>query len=435
MKHSKYLARVVVGAAAITLSGAALVGCGAPAAQAKPSLTWATETEDARLPAEKAVVDSCAAELNIDVKIQQIPSGTYDTKMTTSLRGGTGPDVFRVNHPNVQSWVNAGFLADITSAVSDGTISTSELIPGLVAIGNVGGKQYTLPSDTDARTLFYNPKLLASAGLTDSAGKARPPATWSELVDAVKKFSGDTYGYAFRSDGDYAMAYEAVGPYIKQAQGTVVSNDGTPKAAAADDKGTNAAVQLLQDIVKTGSVPPGENNLSDTTIAQLFAGGKLAMFTGGPWVRAQLLTANSNLKYGVDYATAVIPVQHAGEKSASTSGGFQNGINKKTKNMDASVKFLNCMEKPDNLEKQAVTTAFAPVKGALDKAPFSDDPFYAAFKEVLPQSGLPITPVQQLAQVAAAFESTVLPAVVEGKSVQSQLSAFDDQVNNQILGK
>lgn len=419
---------------ASTAGGAGAAGsAGAGGAGPATAITWATATVATSMPAEQKVIDNCSKTMNLDVKVEQIPFTNYDTKMTTSLRGGNGPDVFRVNHPNVQAWANAGFLADLSAPIAAGTIKTGQLIPGLVNIGKVAGKQFSLPNDTDARVLFYNTTLLKSAGIVDSTGAALPPATWSELVADVAKFTGGTYGFAFRADSDYAMAYEAVGPFMKAAQGVVVSNGATPQAVAGDDKNTIAAVQLLQDIVATGSTPPGESTMSDATIANLFAAGKLALYTGGPWERPQIEAANPKFLYGANYKTAVIPVPKAGEKSASTSGGWQNGINSKSKHLDADYKFLNCMEEPANLISLGTSGSFPPVLNGMDSPTYAKDPFFDAFKTVLPNSGLPITPVAQLAQVSAAFEQAVLPALLAKKSPQAQLQSFDEQTNAEIL--
>jgi len=334
----------------------------------------------------------------------------------------------------VQAWTSAGYLADLTQAIGDQNVDTSMFVPGLLAIGKVNGKQYAMPIDTDARAFWYNPKLLVKAGIVDASGAAKPPATWDELVADVAKFKGSgTYGYVYRTDSDYAMAYEAVGPYLKTAGGKVLSGDSKPMAVAAGDPNTVAAVTLLQKIAATGAVPPGEANMSEQTSEDLFANGQVAMMTAGPWAKDAILKTKPDLKYGSDYSLTVIPTPQAGGTSASSSGGWQIGVNAKSKNAAAAAKFLAFFEKPENLVTLASSNSFPPLIDGMSGAPFGTDPFYDAFKRLLPNSGLPITPVAQLAQVSAAFEVAGRAAVNEGKDVKTELSDFDKKVNEQVL--
>jgi len=425
-----------IGAAAlVTVAGLALTACSsgepdeASSSGGQVTITYATVGADALLAAEQKIIDAFeAANPTIKVKVEKYNFEDYDTKLTTAFRGGAGPDVLRVNHPNVQAWGNAGYLADLTSVVNSSGFQKAEFVPGLLQIGLVGGKQYSLPIDTDARVLFYNPKLLKGAGIS------APPATWAELLTDVQKFKGtNAYGYGFRSDSDYAMAYETVGPYMKAAGGQILNTEAQPQAVAGTDQKTIDAVTLLQNIVKTGAVPPGENNMGETTINNLFTSGKVAMMTGGPWVREAILKAKPDAKLGVDYAVAPIPAQEAGGITASTSGGWQIGAGAKSANLDATKSFISFFEQPANLISLASSNSFPPLTSGLDGPPFAGDPFYDPFKAVLPNSGLPITPVAQMAQVSAVFEKNVRAAVNQGDSAQGKLTAFDDEVNKAVL--
>lgn len=400
----------------------------------KTTISWGTTGNDSLLAAERKIISAFEkANPDITVRLDAINFADYDTKMTTSLRSGQGPDVFRVNHPNVQAWTNAGYLAKLDESITAEKINTGDFIPGLLAIGKVKDGQYTLPIDTDCRAFWYNPKLLEAQGIVDSAGKAKPPATWDELVQAVAKFKGEsTYGYVYRTDSDYAMAYETIGPYLKTAGGKILSEDGS-KAVAADDPNTVASVQLLQSIAATNAVPPGEANMSEETSEKLFSSGKVAMMTAGPWAREAIMKDNPDLKFGTDYAVSTIPTPTGSEKSASASGGWQIGLNTKSNNQAAAAKFLAFFEQPDNLVTLASNNSFPPLTDGMSGEPFASDPFYEPFKEMLPNSGLPITPVPQLAQVAADFESSARAAVNQGKDVQAELSAFDKKVNEQVL--
>jgi ABC-type glycerol-3-phosphate transport system substrate-binding protein len=387
------------------------------------TITWATESSGPQLDAEKKVIAAFhAANPSVTVTVDAIPFDSYDTKLTTALRAGNGPDVFRVNHPNIQAWTNAEFLAPLTNAGVD----AAPFIPGLVTAGQVGGVQYTLPMDTDARALYYNPRLLKKAGID------APPTTWDQLLtDIVAVGRSGDYGYGFRNSGDYDMAYETIGPYMKTAGGQLLSPDGS-QADAANSAGTVAAVELLQRIVKTGALPPGQSNMTENTLDQLFAKGKLAFMIAGPWERPTILKAYPKAVYDQDFATAPVPTRASGDKPASASGGWQIGMSATSKNPGAARALVAYFERTPNLLAVAAPGTFPPLTAGLQAEPWKSDPFYDAYKVVLPNSGLPIPPVPQLAQIAAALQTNVAPAVLNGSSAREALTAFDTQVNQQI---
>lgn len=428
----RLMGRAAVGVAIIALAGTALAGCSSSSADSGPvTITYVTGNTGVTLEkGEQALIDSFQKQNpDIKVKVEAIPFADYDTKLTTELRSGAGPDVGRVNHTDVRTWAAAGFLSPLDDAIRTDKIKMSNYIPGLLDIGKVKGQQLTLPLTTDARAFWYNPTLLKKAGISS------PPKTWDDLVTDAKKFNGTgVYGFAFSSDNDYSLTYESLGPWMKVAEGKILNKDGT-KAVSASSNGTVAAAELLQSLVKAGVTPPGENKMTGDTLAQLFSQNKLAFMLGGPWQQTALLTDNPKAQYGVDYATTALPVQHAGQSTASVAGGWQIGIFKNSKNKEAAGKLVAFLAEPSNLKKLNALEAFPPIKDGLTGAPWNS-PFFDAFNEVLPHSGLPMTPVAQIAQVSATFESTVLPSITDpSQSAKSALKSFDDQVNSQILGE
>ena len=411
-----------------------LAGCSGTAAtdDGTVTVTYATPAETEVLDAGERVIIDAFMEENPDIKveIEQIPIADYNTTLTTRFRGGEGPDLGRVNHTDIQMFAAGDFLAPMDDAIEANDIDTSVLIQGLVESGQVKGEQMTLPLTTDTRVLFYNPQLLAEHDI-------EPPTTWDELEDAVAQFAGGSspFGYAFPSDNDYSMAYEAVGPYMKQAQGDILAEDGDAVVAdAAASDGTIAAVEFVRSLVDTGAVPPGQDNFSQESIAQLFSQGQLAFFTGGPWMRSSIEGMNPDLEYGTDFATAPIPVQKSGEQSGSTAGGWQIGLFSTSDQSEAAAKLLAYMMEPDNLVLLNEKEAFPPINDGLSYEPWASDPFFEAFNETLPGSGLPILPVERMAEVSAAFEAAVEPLVLDANSdVEAGLTAFDEQTNSRIL--
>src|SRR5207253_916701 len=116
------------------------------------------------------------------VKLVQVPGSETDiAKLTTAVRGGTGPDVYMLDRFTVAERAAAGVLEDLTpyGAASLG----SSYLDFAWQEAQFKGKPYALPFDTDTRALYYNKDLLKAAGVDTSALDARDkPVT----IDAVR---------------------------------------------------------------------------------------------------------------------------------------------------------------------------------------------------------------------------------------------------------
>jgi len=433
MHHRHFGVAVVT---STVLSIGALTACGTDEAgsdeTAVTTVNYATSSDPAVYEAnEMSVIDAFeAANPDVKVEVEFIPIAEYNTKLTTEFRGGGGPDLGRVNHTDIRTFAAGGFLAPLDDAIAANEIDVDSMIPGLVDVGKYGDSQVTLPLSTDTRVLYYNPRLLEAQGIDG------PPATWQELLAAVTKFAGtDVYGYGVYSDNDYSLAYETVGPYMVQAGGVLLAPEGEgAEAVAASSEGTIAAVELIQDIVASGAVPPGVDQFSGESLVQLFGQDKLAFMTGGPWVRTQIEANNSDFAFGTDFATAPIPVRESGQSSGSTAGGWQIGIFENSEVKEAAGRLLAFMMEPENLVTINAGEAFPPTQDGLSNEPWASDPFFEAFAETLPGASLPILPVERMAEVAASFQNNIEPYLVDPTlSAVEGLTAFDDEVNTTIL--
>jgi len=102
------------------------------------------------------------------VKMVAVPGSETDiAKLTTAVRGGTGPDVYELDRFTVAERAAAGVLTDLSSFGAANEASNYLDFAWKEALFK--GKPYALPFDTDARALFYNKDLLQAAGIDASA--------------------------------------------------------------------------------------------------------------------------------------------------------------------------------------------------------------------------------------------------------------------------
>jgi multiple sugar transport system substrate-binding protein len=404
------------------------------------NVVWGTITNANFNAGEGAALKRCAAAGKASgaytVTIMKLPFESYDATMTTRLRAGQGPDLGRVDHTMVGQWESSNFLAPLDSYVAHSKAAAqSRFIPALWAEGNRDGHQYVVPYTTDARALYWSPRLFKKAGIVDASGKPVAPVTWAQLkADALKLKSHGVYGYGFATDNDYSVAYEAAGGYMFTNGGHILSTSNGRLTASSSNPQTVQAVQLLADLVHAGVTPPNESHLTSDDIAALAAQSKLAMFMGGPWMKGFMAKTNKHMKYGVDFAVAPTPLRTEGQNPASIAGGWRLGIfTKDAKKAAASFKLMECMLGTANLGTISLTEGFPPTTTGLGEKPWSNDPFYAAFRVVLPHSSQPLPGAPNVAELLKTFETDVLPAALGQTPPASALQKFDTTANGSIL--
>ncbi len=156
------------GAAALGVSAAAIT---APPvivlARAQTKVTFWTAFTDPDLTVLKNMVTTYnGTAQGHQVELVQIPPAevTDVTKLMTAVRGGTGPDVYHLDHFIVAQRAADKLLQDL-SGYMGGTDLKSTHLAFAAAEASFDGKPYAMPFDTDARALYYRRDLLREAGV------------------------------------------------------------------------------------------------------------------------------------------------------------------------------------------------------------------------------------------------------------------------------
>ena len=153
------------------------------ATESPVTITWwhiQTETEHRAL--WQGLADQYMAEHpNVTIETTVMENENFKAKLTTVMQSGEVPDLF-------QSWgggtmndqAEAGLLKDIT-AYLDKDEWRETFSEGALGVYAYNGKNYGVPRDMGMVGFWYNKDLFAQAGIV------KPPATWTELLDDVKK--------------------------------------------------------------------------------------------------------------------------------------------------------------------------------------------------------------------------------------------------------
>jgi multiple sugar transport system substrate-binding protein len=205
-----------------------------------------------------------AANPTITVKVQAVNWNDFDTKIQTMVQNRQYPDITEGDY--FSNYAQEGLLYKVSDVMTD----PSNLMPAFTKLGSYGGAQYGLPFTTSSRTLFYNKKLFAQAGI------AAPPTTWDELyTDAGKVEALGKIGYGM-----------PLGPEEAQAETLLwlLGNGGGYQDAAGkwviNSPQNVETLEFMTKLVKAGDTEPNPGTKNRAVILSQFAQGQIGMING-----------------------------------------------------------------------------------------------------------------------------------------------------------
>lgn len=326
------------------------------------------------------------------VKVEVVPGSETDiAKLMTAVRSGAGPDIAVIDRFTVAQRAATGLLVDLTPLIAkEGKDVSQEYSEGPWQEVLYQKKAYALPTNTDARVLFYNKKLLEEAGIDvnefDPARGPMDPKRFQEI--AFKLNQTDSSG-----------AYTRIGfvPWLEQGWGYTWGYafggnffDFANCKVTATDPGVVKGYQFLYDwakalgpqkaktFVDTYWQWPSVGTLPDAQMP--FFTGRVAFVITGNWVFATMKNVAPNLDYGVTY----IPAPNG--LKTTWSGGWSVAIPQGTKNLDAAYELLRFVAGEEGQRLLVKYATSLPTNKALlaDKDLFA--PEYSLFLSLLPIS-------------------------------------------------
>ncbi len=203
---------------------------------------------------------------SINVKITVIPWTNFDSEVQTMVQNHNYPDVTEGDY--FSSYAQQGLLYPASQVLS----KAGNLLPVFAKQGTYNGTQYGMPFTTSSRTLFYNKKLFAKAGITSA------PTTWADIqTDAAK----------IKALGDIGFGLP-LGPEEAQAESLLwFLGDGGNYQNAAGKWSINGAPNVtaftfLKGLVAAGDTEPNPGSKNRTPLWEQFAQGKIGMINGSP---------------------------------------------------------------------------------------------------------------------------------------------------------
>jgi multiple sugar transport system substrate-binding protein len=332
--------KLAAAGAMIALAGAGLVGCssssGSESSTSGTTITYWATNQGASLQADQSILapelKKFTKQTGIKVDLQVLPWSTDDTKILAATASGKGPDVLNFGNTDAWTFGSTGALLPFDSANLKKVGGSSKFIPNVLAAAGAAPVT-SLPLYSQAYGLYYNKALFSKAGLT-------PPTTWNQLTSDAKKLtdpSTGVYGFALQGASVSENMHFAY-IFSRQNGGSPFNSKNQPTFTTS---GVVNGVKQYIDLMNSGVVNPSDAQDSTGTLqASEFVKNKAAMMM----LQNESMATLSSLGMSTSqYGVVPIPAPVGGKDLASFVAGTNIAVFKNTKNLDASLKFVNFM--------------------------------------------------------------------------------------------
>ena len=289
------------------------------------------------------------------ITVEDSPIGHEDFKTGILVRaaGNSLPDVFSYwAGARTQFVVDSGNLAPIDAMWAEAGLDT--VVAKSVADGATlyDGKRYLIPFGYHYAGMFYNPKVMAEAGI------AAMPKTWDDLLAACKTLKDKgidpiALGSKNRWPAQFWFDYLLLRTAGPDYRAKLMNGE-----ASYTDAEVKKAMGLWKDLIDAGCFAVNSNANDWTDASDQVARGDAAMTLMGTWITGYW---NGNgLKPGEDYDFFEFPAIAAGVPNAVVGPVDGLVIAANAKHPEAAQKLLAWL-----VSDPAVQAKWAGVQGAL----------------------------------------------------------------------
>ncbi|MET9441183.1 extracellular solute-binding protein [Streptomyces sp. NPDC006610] len=307
---------------------------------------------DANNKVEQQIIDKFNKTSKVKAVLDTIPGADYQQKLQTIINTPQAPDIFfNWGGGSIKPFVKADLLMPLDDFIKKDPGLKDNFLPSVFNTAVVDDKAYGIPMrGTQPVLLFHNKKVLDEAGV-------KPPTTWDELLDAVKKLKDDGVTPIALGGGDrwptqmwFQYLYDRIaGPELFQQ-----ALDGNKEVWESPE--SKKALSMIRELVDAGAFGKNYDSVKYTNGASpaLLASGKAGFELMGSWYYSQQQNdakefAEKDLGY-----TAFPAIEGGKGDPANVAGNTNNyySVLKKTKHPEAVAEFLKLMYSDDFVKAQ-----------------------------------------------------------------------------------
>jgi ABC-type glycerol-3-phosphate transport system substrate-binding protein len=392
---------------------------------------------------EKALLEAFetfkAEHPNINLEMDYVSYGDKDTKYATEIQAGAGPDVIHLHAYSLRSFIERGFLMDLTPLIEQegGDAFLKPWYPQTLEMMQYEGSYYAIPGDFMSMALFYNTNLFQEAGL--DPGKA--PATWDEFLEDAKALTRDRDGdgqidtWGFGTIGAIDPGFELRFSPILFGHGGDYLNEDYTCSALNTPEAKEAFTFFIEMFTKDGVIPPGVTAQNAGTVREQMAAEQIAMLLGSGWTAPIVDTSNPDLNAFEVLEVADVPIKAGTDPQFTTTAWLSAwAINPNTQHPEEAwelIKFITAKPQEQKwFEDARVTSARADVSEEYE--PLVTDKFAKAIAGQLPKAKF-VPQIKEWPQVIEAVNSAAQAAFTGDMTPEQALENAHNQIN-EILG-
>lgn len=294
----------------VTVTAAGCATDAEPAADTVSLLVAGTPDELAAYRSLAADYEKASPGATVDL-IEASSAKDLMTRVSTSVAGNAGPDLFLINYRNYGQFAVKGALTPLTARLAaSGSLREQDFYPQAMGAFRWGGEQMCLPQNISSLAVYYNRTLFKKYEV------AEPVAGWhwNDLVATAQALTRDAGGRTVKAgDPETAGVPAAVhglgvtpelirlAPLIWSNAGDIVDDPAKPTRLTLDTPEARQVIQDFLELPKLGVVPSDVEMETQDHEAR-FAAGKLAMF-----VSSRRVTTAFRAITGFDWDVAPLP--------------------------------------------------------------------------------------------------------------------------------
>jgi multiple sugar transport system substrate-binding protein len=421
------------------LAISALTGCGgaktAPADQAEGSMTAAPAEETAPA-AEKVTLQYYdwsdeepyltevvsqfnAANPNIEIKMNIIPSNDYDDKIKVLLSGNEADIMGIRTVGQVAQFAEAQYIPDLTDKINGSGIDVTAY-GSMFQKAAVDGKFYALPTRSSQWMLFYNKDIFDKEGLPYPT-----QMTWDQYADLAKQLT--------KGEGDSKQWGGYMVNWILQFQSVQHGVYLTDDDLTYDRQGLEFLNRIYNADKSHMSYVDMKANNSDVNAE--FEKGNVAMMMNGEWEISMLLNDAAAGKHNVNWEVAPIPVPE-GVENGTTWGQFAfASVSAQSKYQDQGFEYVKYLCGPEGSRILARKSIIPAYRNEENQNEFVKATGKDSLKSLFSAKVIQEQPtISSFTQVLAAFNEHADLYLIGEKTLDETMKNFEAQ-RAEILAK
>lgn len=374
----------------------------------------------------------------INVELQTVSYGEKETRYSTQIEAGRGPDIYHLHGYSMRNFIAQGYTQNLSQFIDEeGSGFLDPWYDKVLPLLQENGDMHGMPGDFQSMVLLYNTELFEEAGLDPN----QPPETWQEFLSYAQQLTRDRNGdgnidtWGFGTIGAISPGFELRATPVFYSHGARYLNDDNSCSALHTDNARQAFDYFTSLVSEHGVVPPGVTSQNPGTVRQQMANEQVAMIIGSAWTVPIVATNNPDLGAREVLAAAPLPVAEGYDGNITTtawlSGWFMNPNSENKQEAWELMKFITSQEMEQKwFDDTRVLSSRRDVSGQYE--PLLNDKFAQVISSRLANAKF-VPQIPQWPQIIESVNTAAQEAMTGGQSAEAALGEAHAQIN-QILG-